>query len=475
LSLAGSFLLNFHESIESLNADIGRAAICLRWPDHHGEYPDIARDRSIRTITDRSEQHLAQPLNGSSNGIWPLQLLNFFMADFQAGIGPFLGVFLLAHGWESGLIGTVMTIGGVAGMVMTTPAGAMIDATTHKRAYVIIPGICTIAASALILVSQSFWMVAASQVATAIAGAAIVPAVTGMTLGIVHQAGFNRQNGRNQAFNHGGNMVGAALSGYLGWKFGFTAVFILAGLFGVLSIVSVLLIPHNAIDDHVARGANADSSKQPASAWQVLFECKPLLVLAAALALFHLGNAAMLPLYGLAVVSGQEGNGAGFVAMTIVVAQAVMIFASIAAMRMAEKEGYWLVLLISFIVLPVRGLIAASVIKYWGVFPVQMLDGIGAGLQSVAVPGLVARILNGTGRVNVGQGAVMTVQGIGAALSPAIGGWLAQELGYPSAFVILGCFAVGSIVIWLAFATLLKPACAGQLVDNGAAAPAQAA
>ena len=103
-------------------------------------------------------------------------------------------------------------------------------------------------------------------------------------------------------------------------------------------------------------------------AHRVMLECKPLLVLAAALAFFHLGNAAMLPLYGLAVVSGQQGNGAGFVAMTIVVAQAVMIVASIAAMRMAEKEGYWLVLLISFIALPIRGLIAASVIKYWGVF-----------------------------------------------------------------------------------------------------------
>jgi predicted MFS family arabinose efflux permease len=135
------------------------------------------------------------------------------MADIQAGIGPFLGVFLLAHGWASGLIGTVMTIGGIAGMIMTTPAGALIDVTTNKRAYVIIPGICTVIASAIILVSQSFWVVAASQVATAIAGAAIVPAVTGITLGIVHQAGFNRQNGRNQAFNHAGNMVGAALSG----------------------------------------------------------------------------------------------------------------------------------------------------------------------------------------------------------------------------------------------------------------------
>ena len=43
--------------------------------------------------------------------IWPLQSLNFFMADLQAGVGPFLGIFLLAHGWKSGLIGISGLIG----------------------------------------------------------------------------------------------------------------------------------------------------------------------------------------------------------------------------------------------------------------------------------------------------------------------------------------------------------------------------
>src|SRR6202051_1962957 len=157
--------------------------------------------------------------------------LNFFMADMQAGIGPFLGVFLLAHGWESGLIGTVMTIGGVAGMIMTAPSGALVDATRRKRAYVIVPGVCTVVASFLILLSQQFWLVSASQIATAIAGAAIGPAVNGITLGIVRQAGFVRQNGHNQAFNHAGKMVGAGLSGFLGWKFGMSAVFWLAAGF----------------------------------------------------------------------------------------------------------------------------------------------------------------------------------------------------------------------------------------------------
>jgi MFS family permease len=278
---------------------------------------------------------------------------------------------------------------------------------------------------------------------------------------MVKQAGFNRQNGHNQAMNHAGNVVGAALSGFLGWQFGFHAVFWLAALFGVLSIASVLLIPSDAIDNAAARGAKmGDDGKSQVGGFTVLLECKPLLILAAALAFFHLGNGAMLPLYGLAVVSNDGADAASFVAITIVVAQTVMIAVSLIAMRLAEKEGYWLVILISFIALPIRGAVAAYSMNKWGVYPVQMLDGIGAGLQSVAVPGLVARILNGTGRVNIGQGAVMTVQGLGASLSPAIGGWIAQEIGYSAMFLILGGFALGSIALWIVFTPLLKPACA---------------
>jgi MFS family permease len=54
----------------------------------------------------------------------------------------------------------------------------------------------------------------------------------------------------------------------------------------------------------------------------------------------------------------------------------------------------------------------------------------------------------------------MTVQGAGAALSPAIGGWIAQGHGYGAAFITLGLFAVGAIVVWLTFAELFKPAIA---------------
>jgi MFS family permease len=96
---------------------------------------------------------------------------------------------------------------------------------------------------------------------------------------------------------------------------------------------------------------------------------------------------------------------------------------------------------------------------------VQALDGVGAGLQSVAVPGLVACILNNTGRVNVGQGAVMTVQGLGAAISPLIGGWLAQFFGYRMSFLVLGMMAILSLALWISFYKTLKPHCAGTVSD----------
>lgn len=391
-----------------------------------------------------------------------LQALNFFMADMQAGVGPFLGVFLLAHGWQSGLIGTVMTIGAIAGVLMTAPAGAWVDASSHKQALVAISGACTVLASAIILMSQSFWPVALSQVATGVSGAAIVPAVTGITLGMFRQSGFVRQNGVNQAYNHAGNAVGAGLSGLLGWKFGISAVLALAVLFGIASILSVLMIPGEAIDNRAARGLRNEPGTVQVSGLQVLLSCKPLLVLAAALALFHLGNAAMLPLYGMAVAANKQGNPAAVVGATIVVAQAMMVVMSLLATRTAERHGYWLIMLISFVALPVRGLVAAYLIKSWGIFPVQMLDGVGAGLQSVAVPGLVARILEGTGRINAGQGALMTVQGIGAALSPALGGWLAQSSSYGTAFLSLGALSVGSLIIWTRYGAVVRPSCSAE-------------
>jgi len=179
-------------------------------------------------------------------------------------------------------------------------------------------------------------------------------------------------------------------------------VFLLAALFGVISIICVLLIPEEAIDHRAARGTKEDDPESQPSGFSVLLKHPPMLVLALALAAFHLGNAAIMPLYALAAVT-EQANGPTFVATTIVVSQAVMVIMSLVGARAAETRNYWPVLLASFLALPLRGLLAYTLTGWWGVLPVQILDGIGAGLQSVAVPGMAARSMHGTGRVNLGQ------------------------------------------------------------------------
>jgi len=58
----------------------------------------------------------------------------------------------------------------------------------------------------------------------------------------------------------------------------------------------------------------------------------------------------------------------------------------------------------------------------------------------------------------MGQGAVMSVQGLGAALSSGLGGWIAEGIGYFYTFLLLGSLAILSIGIWILFSATLNKA-----------------
>ena len=397
--------------------------------------------------------------------LFALNALNFFMGDVQAGLGPFLGVYLQARHWSPAEIGVAMTIGGIAGMVVTTPLGALVDRTRAKRAIVVAAATAITVASLVLLIRTSFAAVIVSQTASGIAAAAIAPAIAAITLGLVHQAGFAHQLGRNQAFNHGGSVIAAALAGLFGYVFGLGAVFVVLAVAAVLAVATTLRIDPRRIDHVAARGATQDGEVEVAR-FAVLLRSKPLLVLGATITLFHLGNAAMLPLLGQAAVAGGRGDPSAFTGATLIIAQATMVPAALLAARLAEARGYWPVVLIALIALPVRGVVASLLPGILGLGPVQFLDGIGAGVLGVAVPGLVARILAGTGHINAGLGAVMTLQAVGAALSTTAGGMVAQRLGYPAAFVVLGAIALASLTLWVLMRPLMAPAGANRTAER---------
>jgi MFS family permease len=396
--------------------------------------------------------------------------LNFFMADVRDGLGPFLGVYLQARDWSPAEIGTVMTIGGLAGMAATTPAGLLMDNTHAKRAVMVAAALAVVVASLALLFFPSFVFTAATQVVSGTAGAVIPAAIAAITLGIVKQRGYAHQLGHNEAFNHAGNLTAAVLAGAFGYIFGLGAVFVVMAAMAVGSMIATALIDPRDIDHRAARGC-AETEEKPVSGFSVLVTSKPLVLLGLTGALFHLGNAAMLPLLGQSLVARGAGDASAFTGITVVVAQLTMIPMAILAARLAVQRGYWIVFLLALIALPIRGMIAAVVTGPIGLGPVQVLDGVGAGLLGVAVPGLVARILAGTGHVNAGLGAVMACQGIGAALSPALGGVIAGEFGYSAAFLALGAIALVPLILWVATRAATSEACGtapATLVPRGA-------
>jgi len=116
----------------------------------------------------------------------------------------------------------------------------------------------------------------------------------------------------------------------------------------------------------------------------------------------------------------------------------------------ADRWGRKPLFLIAFLILPLRGcLYTLSDNQFWLV-AVQTLDGVGAGLFGALFPIIVADLMRGTGRYNVAQGAILTAQGIGAALSTTLAGGVVVHAGYSAAFLTLaGVALVGALVFFL--------------------------
>src|ERR1700752_3864695 len=91
----------------------------------------------------------ARPATASmTRSLRGLDWLNFFVANFQTGFGPFIAVYLTGVGWTPGAIGAALGAGTVAAVVTQVPGGALVDAMRRKRVAAA-TGIVAVMASAL--------------------------------------------------------------------------------------------------------------------------------------------------------------------------------------------------------------------------------------------------------------------------------------------------------------------------------------
>ncbi len=383
-----------------------------------------------------------------------LDAANFFLADVRQGLGPYLAIYLLIEQqWNEASIGVVMSIATIAGILAQTPAGALVDATRAKRLAMVVAALIVMAASVLLPLFPSFWPVAISQGIANAAEVIFPPAIAAVSLGVVGPRAFTVRIGRNETFNHAGNAVAAALAGGAAYLFGPQVVFYLLALMSIASLVSIVAIPEDAIDHDLARGLHSEGEpaqdKDQPSGLGILLTCRPLLVFAICVTLFHLSNAAMLPLVGQKLALQDKNLGTSLMSACIVAAQIVMVPMAMLVGARADAWGHKRFFLVALVILPIRAaLYTLSDNQAWLV-GVQLLDGIGAGIFGAIFPVIVADLMRNTGRFNVAQGAVITAQSIGAALSTTLAGLVVVKAGYSAAFLTLGgVAALGVAVCW---------------------------
>ena len=181
----------------------------------------------------------AEPMARSLRG---LDWLNFFVANFQTGFGPFISVYLTGVGWTQGAIGAALSAGTVAGMVSQVPGGILVDAVRSKRAAAAVAIMAIMASALLIALWPALLPIASAEILHAFASSVLGPAIAALSLALVGHAALGERLGRNARYLAIGNAFAAGLMGTFGYYVGERAVFLLTAALGIPALAAIEMI-----------------------------------------------------------------------------------------------------------------------------------------------------------------------------------------------------------------------------------------
>ncbi len=386
----------------------------------------------------------------SRRSIVALDAFNFFLADLQTGVGPYLAVFLSSvRHFNPAAVGIATSAGGFATVLMQTPAGAITDATTRKRLVVALAAL-TGAAGALVLANATaLWLVVVVQIVVGAAFAFLPCAVGALSLGLVGRDALPKRQGTNQAFNSAGNIVYAVTAGLLGKLFSLATAIYAIAVFAILTAASVFGIREHDIDHQRARESGTGNGADGKAKWRLLLADRRVTTFTAVVLLFHLANASMLVLFGQLLPKSSAAGPSLYLSAGIVAAQILMVGVALIASRYADRLGRKPVFAFGIAVLVARGVLFALTTKSPALMvAVQALDGLGAGIYNVVWVLVAADLARGTGRFNLTQGVFATAQGLGGAFSNIAAGFIATAFGFPATFITLAAVAACAFVLF---------------------------
>jgi MFS family permease len=384
--------------------------------------------------------------------------MNFFLADVQTGFGTFVAFYLARLGWNEHNVGIALTVGGIAGVLSQLPGGALADAVRWKRGLAAI-GIAAIGVAALILaLVPSYWLVMLACLIQGGTAGIITPSIGAISLGLVGRSGMSLRTGRNYRYAAGGHAATAALMGVTGAYFSMSSIFIAAAILCVPALIALAFIRPEEID--YARARNAAPGERAAKLLRAIDLVKnhPLVLFTAALVLFQLADASMLPLIGENVAATIPTASSIWMSGLIIVPQVVVAAFAPWVGYHSEKRGRKPLLLIGFAAEPLRAALLAFTSNYAFLIIAQILNGVSGAVIGVMTVLVITDLTAGTGRFNLAQGAVGAMIGIAASVSTLATGFLFQGVGNFGGFIAIATVAgAATALIWV-FITETKPA-----------------
>jgi len=392
-----------------------------------------------------------------------LDWLNFFVANVQTGFGPFIASYLATHKWTQGEIGLALSVGTISAMVSQVPGGAAVDALRNKKGAAAWAIIAIILSAVLLAASPTVLPVMAAEVFHGFASCMLVPAMAAISFALVGRQDLGDRLGRNARWASIGSAVAAGLMGLFGEYFSARAVFWLTAALAAPALIALSMITmpeHHHTPAHEPAKKEHDKAEEKESIFELLRD-RRMLIFAACVVLFHLSNAAMLNLAAGEVTAGMGDNVQLVIAACIIVPQAIVAMLSPWVGRTAERWGRRPILLLGFSALPLRALLFAGVSSPYLLVPVQMLDGLSAAVFGVMLPLIAADVAGGKGRYNLTIGLFGLAAGIGATLSTAVAGFIADRFG--SAISFFGLAGAGALAVLLVWAAMPETRDAGGL------------
>jgi MFS family permease len=419
--------------------------------------PHRRRSRLHQTVARYRDASRSLHTPTSRRSRYGLDWTNFFIADVQTGFGTFVAFYLAHLGWSERSVGLTLTVGGLAGVLSQIPGGALADAVTWKRGLVAI-GIIMIGASALILaLTPSYVMVLFASVLHGATAGILTPAIGAISLGLVGRRAMSLRTGRNYRYSAGGHAVTAALMGLAGAYFAQGAIFIAGTILCVPALIALAFIRPDEID--YARARNAPTGDRAYQAMRVVDLAKNhrLVLFTAALVLFQLADASMLPLVGENLATAKLTQTPLLMSGLIIVPQVVVAALAPWVGYHSERRGRRPLLLIGFALEPIRAALLAYTANYAFLVVAQLLDGMSGAIIGVLTTLVITDLTAGTGRFNLAQGAVGAMIGISASISTLATGFLFQGVGSTTGFIAIAAVAgAATALIWV-FISETKP------------------